>query len=112
MALWKALYRALRPKREPFRCPAQRHCRWSAAIDFIVATVPRCAREFRFVCGVSVGSSAEGRVVGILWGHRGPPQEALPAFHPLGSLAVKASLDYLRSEERRVGKESGQGWQL
>jgi len=39
------------------------------------------------------GSPAEGGLVGILWGHRGPPQEALSA---LVSLAVKASLDYLQ----------------
>src|SRR6516225_2477508 len=38
------------------------------------------------------GSPAEGGLVGILWGPRGPPWEAPPS---LGILAVKAGPDYL-----------------
>ena len=61
---FQALYRALRPRTRTFRCPAHRHCRWSAAIKSMVATVPRCAGEFRFVCGVSVGITGRGRTCG------------------------------------------------
>jgi hypothetical protein len=55
--------------------------------------VPRCAAVFCFVCGVSVGITGRGGLVGILWGL---PREALPAFQPLENLAVKARPDYLR----------------
>ena len=51
-------------------CPAQRHLRWSLGTSAIVSTVPGYAAEFRFVCGIPVGSPPEREVVGILWGSR------------------------------------------
>ena len=71
---FQAPYRASRPRTRTFRCPAQRHYRWSAAIEAIVATVPRCAGAFRFVCGVSVGITGRARTCGD---SVGPPQAAV-----------------------------------
>ena len=85
---FQALYRALRPRTRTFRCPAHRHCRWSAAIKSMVATVPRCAGEFRFVCGVSVGITGRGRTCGD---SVGPPRAAAES-QPWGAWRSKQAL--------------------
>jgi hypothetical protein len=48
----------------------------------IVATVPRCAVEFRFVCGDPVGITGAARTCGDSVGLRRLPQEARPASRP------------------------------
>jgi len=76
-----ALSRLETQEREPFRCPAQSHYRWSAAIEAIVATVPGYAAEFRLVCGISVGITGRGRTCGD---SVGPPRAAAGSSAILG----------------------------
>ena len=82
---FQALYRAPRPRTRTFRCPAQSHYRWSAAITTIVTTVPRCAAvPFRLW-----GFCGDHRQRADLWGFCGPLETAAGSSARLASPALE-----------------------
>jgi hypothetical protein len=92
LSTFQALYRGLRQDRENIHRPAHRHCRWwTSRVDR--SNMPKCAAEFRFMCG-------DHRQSADLWGFRGLRrlrQEARPAStQTLGNTSVEPGSDYLR----------------